>query len=311
MKISQRVNIKNNSIKITTFILLYFLLYISSVQCSANKNHTLNQNSGHTIGQSFVFGVMADIQYADKDSLRGRHFRTTLTKLEECISYLNTKELAFSIQLGDIIDGYKENKIKSQKDLDSIFGIFNRLTMPIYHVIGNHDMTVGKEYLQSLLKIKQFYYDFTIPSAKGWHFVILDGNDKGYGIMGDEQINWFRTVLNKANEKGERVICFSHYALIQSAASNYYMAEPEPIIEILDSISCVVAWIAGHDHKGGYALRNGVHHITIKGMVEAPVKNAYAIIELYPDKIKIRGIGKEEDRELALKTISIFDKNTY
>ena len=30
-----------------------------------------------------------------------------------------------------------------------------------------------------------------------------------------------------------------------------------------------VAWIAGHDHQGGSALRDGVWHWTLRGMVAA------------------------------------------
>jgi hypothetical protein len=41
--------------------------------------------------------------------------------------------------------------------------------------------------------------------------------------------------------------------------------------------------------------------VTLKGMVEAPVENAYALIELHPDKIEETGFGKEPSRELSLK----------
>ena len=57
---------------------------------------------------------------------------------------------------------------------------------------------------------------------------------------------------------------------------------------------------AGHDHAGGYTMRNGVHHITIKGMVEAPDKNAYAFIELHPDYLRVVGVGAESSRHLSL-----------
>lgn len=36
-------------------------------------------------------------------------------------------------------------------------------------------------------------------------------------------------------------------------------------------------------------------------MVEAPIENTYAIVELYPDKIKVTGVGKEASRELPFK----------
>ena len=76
------------------------------------------------------------------------------------------------------------------------------------------------------------------------------------------------------------------------------MAKPEPVLEILDNTGCVKAWFAGHDYKGGYCVRNGIHHVTMKGMVEAPLKNSYATVKLYPDKMIIAGFGKEESRLL-------------
>jgi hypothetical protein len=80
----------------------------------------------------------------------------------------------------------------------------------------------------------------------------------------------------------------------------HYMAKTEPILDILDNSHCVQAWLAGHDHGGGYAFSHGIHHFTFKGMVEAPLENSYAIIEMYDDKIRIIGKGKEISRELPL-----------
>jgi manganese-dependent ADP-ribose/CDP-alcohol diphosphatase len=253
------------------------------------------------IKKPFLFGIVADIQYADKDSLRGRDFRASISNLQNCVVDFNKKKPVFVIQLGDIIDGHGKDFIRSHSDMDSITRVIKRLKMPLYNVIGNHDLAAEKEYLRSSLGLSGFYYDFTVPSAKGWRFFVLDGNDGGYGIMGDEQIRWFRLNLTRAKQNGEKVICFSHYALTKLAASKHYMAKPGPVLDILDSAGCVVAWFAGHDHAGGYTMRNGVHHITIKGMVEAPGVNSYAFIKLYPDHIRIIGKGKEESRKLQFK----------
>ena len=68
----------------------------------------------------------------------------------------------------------------------------------------------------------------------------------------------------------------------------------------MDRSGCVVAWFAGHDHAGGYAVRKGVHHVTLKGIFEEPVKNAYALIELHPDRIKKTGFGAEPSRDMPI-----------
>lgn len=250
-----------------------------------------------------VFGVMADIQYADLDTAGARHYRTALVKLEECVADLSDRDLAFVIQLGDIVNGHDKDVEKSIADLDRVLPIYNKLPMPKYHVIGNHCLSVDKETLGRKLGLKGFYYDFTVPSAKGWRFVVLDGNDAGYGVIGDEQLKWFRSTLDKAVKAEEKVICFCHFALLKEAAAHHRMAKPEPILKAMDETGCVVAWFAGHDHAGGYAVREGVHHVTLKGMVEAPVENAYALIELHPDKIEETGFGKEPNRSMPLKAL--------
>ena len=52
----------------------------------------------------FRFGVVADVQYADKDTAGKRHYRTSLERLRQCVTELQGHELEFVVQLGDLID---------------------------------------------------------------------------------------------------------------------------------------------------------------------------------------------------------------
>jgi manganese-dependent ADP-ribose/CDP-alcohol diphosphatase len=248
-----------------------------------------------------VFGVIADVQYADLDTQGARYYRTAMQKLKECVMDLADRDLAFVIQLGDIVNGHGQDVNKSTADLDRILSVFNKLPMTKYHVLGNHCLSVDKEILGRKLGLERFYYDFTVSSVKGWRFVVLDGNDAGYGMVGDEQLAWFRSTIRKAAEDREKVICMSHFALLPEAAAHHRMATPEPILEAMDEAGCVVAWLAGHDHAGGYAVRKGVHHVTVRGMVESPLKNAYAVMELHGDKIVETGFGDEPSREMPFE----------
>ena len=245
-----------------------------------------------------AFGVVTDIQYGDKEGSVSRDYRGTLQRLEPCVSAFNGQKLDFVIQLGDLVDGYPTNAAASAKDLESVLPIFNRLTAPKYHVVGNHCLNVGKEALGQRLGLTNFYYTFTAPAAKGWRFVVLDGNDAGYGVVSAGQLDWFRSTLAQARQAGEKVICFCHFPLLKEAAENNRMAKPEAVLAELDASGCVVAWIAGHDHAGGYALRKGVHHLTIRGLVEAPGSTAYARFELGADRIRETGFGNEPSRVL-------------
>lgn len=59
--------------------------------------------------------------------------------------------------------------------------------------------------------------------------------------------------------------------------------------------------LTGHDHLGAYALRGGIHHITLEGLVEAPAdSNAFATVHVYPDDIVIDGFGSVKSRVLSI-----------
>ena len=257
--------------------------------------------SSHAQGQEpFSFGVIADVQYSDKATAGARHYRESLAKLEECVTVLNRRDLAFTIQLGDIIDGNKSPE-KTLSDLDRVLENFNKLSIPKFHVVGNHCLTAGKENLQRKLDLDRFYYDFTVAAAPGWRFVVLDGNDAGYGILGAAQLEWLEGKLTRAAAQGERVIVFNHFALLQEAAKHHRMKEPAPVLKRITESDCVVAYFAGHDHAGGYAFQDGIHHVTLKGMVEAPMRNAFAVIEVHPEKLDETGFGKEPSREMKIR----------
>jgi len=47
-------------------------------------------------------------------------------------------------------------------------------------------------------------------------------------------------------------------------------------------------------------LTNGIHCVTLKGMVEMP-DTSYAVVEAYPDRLKEIGRGSEPSRELPME----------
>lgn len=247
-----------------------------------------------------AFGVVSDIQYGDKEGSVSRDYRGSLGRLERCVETLNAQPLDFVIQLGDAVDGYPTNAVASGKDLDAVLAVYNRLRAPKYHVVGNHCLNVGTNALAQRLGLASPHYAFTVPGAAGWRFVVLDGNDAGYGVMGEAQLAWLRSTLDQAQQAGERVICFCHYPLLKTAAEHHRMAKPEAVLALLDAHPCVAAWIAGHEHSGGYARQRHVHHLTMRGLVEAPGSTAFARFELASDRILETGYGNEPSREMFL-----------
>ncbi|MGE9293065.1 MAG: LamG-like jellyroll fold domain-containing protein [Puniceicoccales bacterium] len=58
------------------------------------------------------------------------------------------------------------------------------------------------------------------------------------------------------------------------------------------------AWINGHNHAGDYAEFEGIHCLTMHGMVETADTTAYAEVEIWSNRLEILGEGREPDRSL-------------
>lgn len=263
-----------------------------------------------------TFGLIADIQYADKpDGGRGgvRRFRSSRIRMERCVADMNARGVAFVVQLGDLVDSDRnypgpqrpDLELAMRRDLETILGTAAALSMPFIHVIGNHDIDVGKEELIRRMSLKRTNYSFTHALAKGWRFIVTDGTDSRRTI-GGTQAAWLRDALVEAARNDERVICFNHYTLLQEAAPNHdRLRNDVEILGIVENAANVATWFSGHDHGGGYAFRNGTHFVTLQAMVDAGDDNAYAVVRLFPDRIEVEGVGTVPDRTLRLDTARV------
>lgn len=300
------------SYKFKKFIFLLLIIPLIYFGCSTSNEPI------------FSFGVVSDIQYADVESHDVRHYRESLKKLQECVDTLNTKKLTFVIQLGDFIE-------KNYASFDTVFSVFNKLNMPKYHALGNHDFSIRDRYKESINKkfgLEREYYDFKIDS---WRFIVLDGHDisfhkrwegseiysqsikihselqhknqqnaqKWNGAIGKAQLEWLKNKLNQANSQNEKVILFCHYPVFPREWHTLW--NDEELLSLIDNFDCIVAYINGHNHAGNYAARNNKHYLTIKGMVDTPDENSFAVVDVYTDSLKVTGFGREPSRTLIIK----------
>lgn len=274
--------------------------------------------------ETLSFGLIADVQYADQEAWKRRHFREAIHKLEECVADLNSRDLDFTIQLGDIVDG-------GANSLDRVLAAHGSLNMPTYHVLGNHDFVLPRPELLDKLEMDRAYYSF---SGAGWRFIVLDAQDLGVGYgwpedsdnyrrgaemldrlrqegaanaedwnggIGPEQKAWLAQTLREAAAAGDRSIVFCHMPILAEASTpGLLLWNHEEMVEVLEATGSAAAVFGGHDHDGGCACRNGIHYITVQGMVESPERNAYAVVTLHEDRIVIDGIGDVSDRLLPL-----------
>lgn len=275
-------------------------------------------------GESVRFGLAADCQYKDAAARGRRHYRESVGKLRACVDDLNSQALDFVVHLGDFIDGGFES-------FDDVLPIYDSLKAPHYHVLGNHDFAVApskKDAVPAKLGMPGRYYDF---GAKGWRFLVLDGNDVSLigrnsgsqehaqakamhaelgqrkaanavtwnGAIGAEQMAWIKGKLAAATAKHERVVCFCHYPIFPKNVHNLW--NDDEILALLASHDCVAAYMNGHNHAGNYGAKDGVHYLTMPGMVDTPDANAYATAMDGPGRLLIAGKGRAKSREMGLR----------
>ncbi|KAM9296618.1 dual specificity mitogen-activated protein kinase kinase 4 [Gastrophryne carolinensis] len=95
----------------------------------------------------FSFGVIADIQYADKDDghnyvqTRMRYYRNSLCLLRHATQEWASETIqpTFILQLGDIIDGFNVPLKASETSLSKVLSEFEKLKIPVHHIWGNHE----------------------------------------------------------------------------------------------------------------------------------------------------------------------------
>ena len=268
------------------------------------------------------FGLFADCQYCDCETLNSRFYRNSPQKLEKTIAHFNqNKNLEFVVNVGDLID-------RDFASFAPLKPILQKSNKTIYHLPGNHDFEVEPEHLEKVpkeLDLSKMYYSLI---KKGWMFVFMDGTDISFfsaskekvmlaekmsarlkaegkpnyhpwnGGVGKQQINWLNKQLEQAKTKNLNVAVFCHYPLLPF--ESHALWNQAEVLEVLNQYSCVKLWMNGHNHAGNYAFHNGIHFITLKGMVETETENAFAEVLFSEKVIEIKGFGLEESRKLNI-----------
>lgn len=187
-------------------------------------------------------------------------------RMEAFINDMAVQKPNFIIQMGDLCMPYDYNQV--------ILDIYNRFNGPRYHVIGNHDMDGGftREQVVSFWNAIDKYYSF---EKKGYHFVVLDGNDHdpsserppGYArFIGKEQMQWLEDDLEKTKLPA---IIFCHQGLDNDFGGIYNASQSRLVLERANAkadFRKVQLVFSGHHHQDYHNVINGIHYIQINSM---------------------------------------------
>jgi manganese-dependent ADP-ribose/CDP-alcohol diphosphatase len=268
----------------------------------------------------FSFGIIADVQYCDCDTYNTRFYRNSPTKLKEAVDDLKSDSPDFIINLGDLID-------RDFRSFDPVLKILEDTGVKVYHTLGNHDYTVNAGDVRKVARITgsdKGYYSFL---HEGFRFIVLNGNEIAKyaptsagrkagiqlleelrstgainamdwnGAASKSQMEWLRRELIRSDEAGEKVFLICHFPVWPEGTHN--LLNWSEVLEVLSGYDHIVAWFNGHNHDGGYGNFNMIHFVTFRGMLDTANENSYALIEVYSNKLWIRGEGREKSQILA------------
>lgn len=303
------------------FYILFTIIMMFSFLNPDHKDTTDSFFAGQEQKPLFSFGVFADAQYCDCEPSGSRYFRSSLEKLKEALTSIKKSNPDFIINLGDLID-------KDFVSFDPMLEVIENSGMKVYHVAGNHDFSVEekqKKRVRPILGLKNGYYSF---SHDQFRFIVLDGNEiSTYGTTNNtvkkqaselikkleaegernamdwnggispRQISWLKNQLDVSIKEKQKVFIICHFPVWPQNEHN--LLNYKEILDAIQSYDNIIAWFSGHNHAGNYGNTNMKHFVNFKGMVETEDLNSFAIVEVYRNKIWIKGYGREKSMILA------------
>lgn len=241
----------------------------------------------------------ADFSFLHLTDAHVRRKRKGDLGFEACVSKVNSlsPSPAFVLYGGDqVFDGMYTEKEEYLDQLQLFSAISNKLSMPAYHCIGNHDIfgrssrrkttpedpDIGKKLYMDTFGMDNSYYSF---NYQGWHFVILDSlleveADHGPSqthAFGKEQLEWLRFDLGKHH--GMPTVIVTHIAAFNNigqinaspellAMNHMVVADTKEFREIIERHT-VKAVLQGHSHIPEDYRFNDIWYITSQSVSAA------------------------------------------
>lgn len=174
-------------------------LVVHLVSCS-------NQLAKYPDGE-FKIMVLADTQTSDDEDKYQR-----LDKMLKRVSDEEFPDLDFVVVAGDFVSAVYGKDTLSENRLARTVGIFEKLKIPYYSAMGNHDYKLTRNRdsdapfeKSEILKMERIWKDHTGFDPyfsiihKGWNFIFLNSMRGRYlqRAFDDEQMTWFSNELNK------------------------------------------------------------------------------------------------------------------
>lgn len=194
-------------------------------------------------------------------------------RVKKCLEAIKEYPVDFVLNGGDVIHAADYEDISRERVLEQ-WAAWDECkktidTYEIYSCLGNHDMwwaapdendcMYGKKYVTERLQMPDRYYSF---SKKGWHFIILDSNNKGISLDPD-QMHWLENELENLAE-GTPVLVMTHCPILTVTGRFYpndQHSDAEQLVRLFYKYKeHIKICVSGHMHLLDSAIYNNVHY---------------------------------------------------
>ena len=184
-----------------------------------------------------------EFQFAIVTDRTGGHRKGVFGK---AVAQLNLLQPEFVMCVGDLIEGYTKDQMEIESQWDEFNTILNALQMRFFYLPGNHDISNEVMRRDWLNRYGKSYYHFIYKDVL---FLAFDTND-GDGVQfSDEQVEYFKTVIQE-NQEVRWTLVFMHHPIWSYRSFNRF----GEIESLLSNRPYTV--FAGHTHHYFFEERN-------------------------------------------------------
>ncbi len=192
--------------------------------------------ANRSVKEPLKIGFITDAHFYGKKN--GKEWEINWRSRDAMLRFIDKMNNEFKpdliVENGDLVDGRDHNSLEDWKIADKMM---QKLKMPYYHVIGNHEMRSFDKttWLELTNYEKPYYYN----DIKGYRIIILDGNhfpggkdtspEKEYypGNLGSEQWQWLEVALKDAAMNDKDPVIFVHQPPAETDARPNWQLFPE------------------------------------------------------------------------------------
>lgn len=169
------------------------------------------------------------------------------------IPKINLLQPEFVISIGDLIDGYTEDRSLVASQWEEFEKIVRRLNMPFFHIPGNHDISNKMMEEFWIEKTGASYYHFRFKDVL---FLCLNTEEQPDARISLDQVHYFEDVLDKHKDVRWTMV-FMHRPLWMYGNTDGY----ENIAELLSTRPYTL--FSGHEHTYLKSEIDGQRHYVL------------------------------------------------